>query len=121
MKIPAHRVPRALLIEDDPPIAEGIVRGLRAEGFEVELVQNGRLGAEMAIAQPFDLIVLDLMLPEFDGFAALEVWRTRISTPILVVTALTDLDARLRVLRGGAIERQWPRQRSSLCEEPVAP
>jgi two-component system OmpR family response regulator len=99
-----RRVPHVLLIEDDSRIAEGIVRGLRAAGFEVELVQNGREGAERAISHAFDLIVLDLMLPEFDGFAALEVWRTRISTPIIVVTALTDLDARLRVLAGGAVD-----------------
>ncbi|HRI69549.1 MAG TPA: response regulator transcription factor [Polyangium sp.] len=99
-----RHVPRVLLVEDDPPIAEGIVRGLRAGGFDVELVQNGRLGAERALSESFDLIVLDLMLPESDGFAALEVWRTRISTPIIVVTALTDLDARLRVLGGGAVD-----------------
>lgn len=104
MKNSERHVPCVLLVEDDPPIAQGIVRGLRTAGFDVELVQNGRLGAERAISQPFDLIVLDLMLPEFDGFAALEVWRTRISTPIIVVTALTDLDARLRVLGGGAVD-----------------
>lgn len=95
---------RLLVIEYDPAIAEGIVRGLRTAGFEVELEVNGKTGAEKALTQEFDLIVLDLMLPEVDGFAVLERWRTRISTPIVVLTALTDLDARLRVFGTGAAD-----------------
>lgn len=97
-------ISRVLVIEDDPPIAEGIVRGLRAAGFDVELALNGREGADRALSSSFDMIVLDLMLPQFDGFAAIDLWSGRLSTPVIVVTALTDLDARLRVFGGGAID-----------------
>lgn len=95
---------RVLIIEDDPPIAAGIVRGLGAAGFDVELATDGRRGADLALARTFDLIVLDLMLPELDGFAALELWRGRLSTPVLVLTARTDLDARLRAFAAGAVD-----------------
>lgn len=100
----ASVVPRILLIEDDPSIASGIVRGLKAAGFAIELANDGKRGAELALTQPFDLIVLDLMLPELDGFEALELWRTRMSVPVIVLTALTTLDARLRVFSGGAVD-----------------
>lgn len=98
-----HR-PNVLVIEDDPSIAEGIVRGLRVAGFDVELEVNGQSGAEKALNHSFDMIVLDLMLPELHGYAVLERWRTRISTPVIVITALTDLDARLRVFGTGAVD-----------------
>jgi len=103
-KLEVSNGPRVLVIEDDAAIAEGIVRGLRAAGFEVELEVNGKTGAEKALAKEFDLIVLDLMLPEVNGFSVLECWRTRISTPVVVLTAMTDLDARLRVFGTGAVD-----------------
>lgn len=95
---------RILLIEDDSAIAAGVVRGLKDAGFQVELTSNGRAGAELALKRPYDLIILDLMLPELDGFEALAHWRGRIESPVIVLTALTDLDARVRVFAGGAVD-----------------
>lgn len=95
---------RILLIEDDHAIAMGIMRGLKDAGFAVERASDGRRGAELALSQPFDFIVLDLLLPELDGFEALALWRRKLETPILVLTALTNLDARLRAFEGGAID-----------------
>jgi DNA-binding response OmpR family regulator len=93
-----------LVVEDDPPIAAGLVRGLRAAGFAVELAHDGRRGAELGLSRPFDLIVLDLMLPELGGFEVLGLWRGRISTPVIVLTAKTELDARLQAFAGGAVD-----------------
>ena len=93
-----------LVVEDDPPIAAGIVRGLTAAGFAVELAHDGRRAAELALSRPFDLIVLDLNLPELGGFEVLELWRGRLSTPVVVLTARTDLDARLQAFAGGAVD-----------------
>lgn len=97
-------VPAVLVVEDDPAIAAGIVRGLRGAGFAVELAHDGRRGAELALARPFDLVVLDLMLPELGGFEVLELWRGRLSTPVIVLSARTDLDARLQAFAGGAVD-----------------
>lgn len=93
-----------LVVEDDPPIAAGIVRGLAAAGFRVELAHDGRLGAALALSRPFDLIVLDLMLPELGGFEVLEQLGGRLSTPVIVLTARTELDARLRAFAAGAVD-----------------
>lgn len=93
-----------LLIEDDGPIATGIVRGLNTAGFTVEWVSSGERGAALALARPFRLIVLDLMLPEVDGFELLERWRGRRLPPVIVLSALTELDARLRVFGTGAVD-----------------
>ena len=97
-------VPAVLVVEDDPAIAAGIVRGLRGAGFAVELAHDGRRGAELALARPFDLVVLDLMLPELGGFEVLELWRGRLSTPVIVLSARTDLDSRLQAFAGGAVD-----------------
>lgn len=96
--------PKILLIEDDRGIAAGLVRGLKASGFSVELANSGRRGAELGLLEKFSLIVLDLMLPEVDGFEILESWRGRTMPPIIVLTARTDLEARLRVFDGGAVD-----------------
>jgi len=96
--------PAILVVEDDPAIAAGIVRGLKSAGFDVELAHDGRRGAELALARPFDLVILDLMLPELGGFEVLELWRGRLSTPVIVLSARTELDARLQAFAGGAVD-----------------
>jgi DNA-binding response OmpR family regulator len=81
-------VVRILVVEDDAALAEGVRRGLEAEGFATDVTDNGVDGLAMAREHPYDAIVLDLMLPQMNGYkvcAALreaEVW-----TPILMLTA----------------------------------
>ena len=93
---------RILVVEDDPPIAAGIVRGLKAEGFDIELANTGSQGLQLALSEAYDLIILDLMLPEQSGFEVLETLRVRSSMPVLVLTALTELEDRLACFGLGA-------------------
>ena len=93
-----------LVIEDDASVAAGLVTGLKTAGYEVDLASDGARGVEMALSQPFDLIILDLMLPERDGFDVLEAWRDRLSTPVVVLSARTDLEARLKSFSLGAVD-----------------
>jgi DNA-binding response OmpR family regulator len=95
---------RLLVVEDDPGVAGGIVRGLRATGFDVELATNGVDGAKKALEGGYSAIVLDLMLPEQTGFAVLEQLQGRTSVPILVLTAKSDLADRLRCFGLGAAD-----------------
>ena len=95
---------RVLVVEDDAGVAAGIVRGLRGAGFEVELATGGVAAARKALEQPFDAIVLDLMLPEQSGFDVLEQLRGRSSVPVLVLTARADLEDRLRCFGLGAAD-----------------
>ncbi|WP_216620072.1 MULTISPECIES: response regulator transcription factor [Myxococcus] len=95
---------RILVVEDDAPIAAGIVRGLKLAGFQVVLATDGVLALEMAEREHPDLVVLDLNLPGQDGFALLEAWRFRLRVPVIVLTARQELEARLRSFGLGAVD-----------------
>jgi DNA-binding response OmpR family regulator len=92
-----------LLIEDEPRVADFILRGLRAEGWTVAHVGDGDRGLALARESDFDVIVLDLMLPGLPGMDVCRKLRARrVHTPILMLTALDELDDRLEGLRVGA-------------------
>ncbi len=93
-----------LVVEDDPAVSASLVRGLRRAGFDVELATNGRTGIQLGLDPRFALIVLDLLLPERSGYEVLETLRTHVSTPVIVLTACSDLPERLRVFELGAAD-----------------
>ncbi len=95
---------RLLVVEDDPSIAAGLVRGLRDAGFEVELATRAGLAAHAAARERFDLVVLDLNLPDGSGFDLLDAWRARQAVPVIVLTARTELADRLRAFQLGAVD-----------------
>jgi DNA-binding response OmpR family regulator len=81
-------VTRILLVEDEPAIALPLGDDLRLEGYEVEITGDGTVAARRARQEPFDLIVLDVMIDGKDGFEVCrELRRTGVSTPILMLTA----------------------------------
>src|SRR5262249_27261859 len=96
--------PRVLVVEDDAAIAAGVVQGLKQEGFEVELLSGGGDVVRRVLAEPFDAVVLDLMLPDQSGFEVLEALQHKSSVPVVVLTARTDLDDRLQSFRLGAAD-----------------
>jgi two-component system OmpR family response regulator len=95
---------RVLVVEDDASTAAGIVRGLRATGFEVDLSTDGRDGAERLLTHKYDIAVVDLMLPELTGFDVLERIRHRAPLPVIVLTARAELPDRLRAFGLGAAD-----------------
>ncbi len=95
---------RVLVVEDDPAMAAGIVRGLRGAGMLVELANDGEAGARVALGGAFEVIVLDLSLPGRTGIEVLEMLRGRATTPVIVLTARTDLEDRLRCFALGAVD-----------------
>jgi DNA-binding response OmpR family regulator len=92
-----------LVIEDDPATANEIEAALQDHGFTVICVDNGREGLSQAFTDRFDLIVLDRMLPgTIDGLGVLTALRAAsIATPVLILSALSALDERVRGLRAG--------------------
>lgn len=91
-----------LLVDDDIALCDMLTQYLQAEGFEVDMEHNGRSGAESAIAGAYDIIVLDVMLPELNGFEALKKIRTKSGTPVLMLTARGDDVDRIVGLEIGA-------------------
>jgi two-component system OmpR family response regulator len=91
-----------LLIEDDPRVADHVTKGLREAGHIVDAAADGREGLLRAAADSFDVIVLDRMLPQVDGLKILQTIRaTGDATPVLILSALGDVDERIRGLRAG--------------------
>ena len=79
---------RVLVVEDERKVASFIRRGLQEEGHAVEVAPDGDAALDLVLGDPYDLGVLDLMLPKRDGFAVLKALREeRIGTPVLILTA----------------------------------
>jgi two-component system response regulator RegX3 len=79
--------PRILIIEDEPSIVDTLTLNLEEEGFEVVSTGRGDAGLRLALAQPFDLVILDLMLPGRDGREVCQAIRKRSQVAILMLTA----------------------------------
>ena len=102
MNAPSETVHRILVVEDDPHLAAGVVENLRAEGYAVERVDNGRAALEALEANRCALVLLDVMLPELDGFTVCRTLRERgDNTPVLFLTARGDPADRVRGLEAG--------------------
>ena len=93
---------KILIIEDEEKIARFIELELKYEGYEVEKALNGRDGLELATTQPFDLILLDIMLPELNGIEVLRRIRRVSDVPILLLTARDGVVDKVAGLDGGA-------------------
>jgi two-component system copper resistance phosphate regulon response regulator CusR len=92
-----------LLIEDEKRIADFLQRGLESNGFAVDHAIDGTAGLEKVHAADFDLVILDLMLPDMDGIEVLEKIRNRkVSPPVLILSARGGIDDRVRGLEKGA-------------------
>jgi len=93
---------RALLIEDDRTIADFVIRGLREAGFAVDHQSDGDLGLEAAVGQPYDVAIIDLMLPKRDGLSIIDETRRRgVTTPVLILSARRSVDDRVKGLQAG--------------------
>ena len=94
---------RVLIVEDERKLADLLARGLREEGHAADLAARGEDAVWMAEAAPFDVIVLDVMLPGLDGFGVCRRLREReIWTPVLMLTARDAVEDRVAGLDAGA-------------------
>ena len=94
---------RILIVEDEKKIASFIKRGLKEEGYAVDIASDGEEGFFLAVTNPYDLIILDLMLPKMDGIKLCKTLREKkIRTPIMMVTALDAVSDKVGGLDSGA-------------------
>jgi len=99
--IPVHA--RILLIDDESGIRNFVSRGLREEGFTVDLAADGNAGLQAALGPPYDLIILDLLLPDLGGIDVLHrLVRQHPGQPVIVLSALGDTPSKVASLEAGA-------------------
>ncbi len=94
---------RVLVVEDEARIARVLKRGLEEEGYAVDIAGDGPEGLWMATANPYEAVILDVMLPGFDGFELCRKMReTGIWAPVMMLTARDEIEDRVQGLDAGA-------------------
>jgi two-component system OmpR family response regulator len=93
---------RLLLVEDDPKIASFIVKGMKAEGYAVDHASDGQEGLHMAVTEPYDAAIIDVMLPKLDGLSVIERMRKdKVNTPVIILSAKGSVNDRVKGLQVG--------------------
>ena len=96
---------RILIVEDEARIRAFLARAFGAEGFGVDVAEDGNRGLSLALAGSYDLVILDLLLPGRDGLEALrEIHRKCPDLPVLILSARSDLATKLRGFELGAVD-----------------
>ncbi len=93
---------RLLLVEDDNKIASFLEKGLKEAGFTVDVAQDGSAGLLLALSEPYDVAVIDIMLPHLDGLSLIERMRHKdVHAPVLILSAKQSVDDRVQGLQRG--------------------
>jgi two-component system OmpR family response regulator len=93
---------RILLIEDDLKLASFILKGFKEAGFAVDHCADGEDGLHMALNEPYDAAIVDIMLPKLDGFSLIdELRRRKNTTPVIILSAKRSVDDRIKGLQTG--------------------
>ena len=94
---------RILIVEDEPRIVAFLTKGLKAAGFTTHTTASGKQAVALAVQESFDLIILDVGLPDIDGFEVLQQLRGQgVGTPVIMLTARSSVADRVAGLEGGA-------------------
>ena len=98
----SNEIMRVIVIEDDNKIASFVVKGLKQNGFAVDRCANGEEGLMLARATPFDVAVVDVMLPKLDGLSLIRQLRKEgIRAPVIILSAKASVDDRVKGLQAG--------------------
>jgi len=94
---------RVLLIEDDEGIVSFVMKGLKEAGFAIDHAGNGEDGLHLALVEPYDVIIVDLMLPKIDGLTVISNLREKKPTvPVMILSAKRSVDDRVKGLQTGS-------------------
>ena len=93
---------RILVLEDDQQLALGLIQTLQSEHYSVDHFDQAKLGLHATSQEQYDLVLLDLGLPDADGFSFLKEFRQHHNTPVLIITARDSIDDKIRGLDLGA-------------------
>lgn len=94
---------KVLVVEDEVKVSNFIMRGLEEEGYTVEVAEDGKRGLDLIRSKAYDIVLLDLMIPEIDGLEVLkEMRRDEIETPVLIITAKSTKEDVIKGLDTGS-------------------
>ena len=94
---------RLLLVEDDLKIASFVRKGLEEAGFAVDHAADGEDGLSLALNEPYDVAIIDIMLPKLDGLTLIaELRRQKVNTPVIILSAKRTVDDRIKGLQTGS-------------------
>jgi len=94
---------RVLVVEDDQKIASFIVKGLKQAGFAVDHATDGETGLHLSMTQPYDVAIIDIMLPKLDGLSLVErIRKKNINLPVIILSAKRSVDDRVKGLQRGS-------------------
>jgi len=94
---------RLLLVEDDMKIASLLMKGLKEAGFAIDHAADGEDGLHLALNEPYDAAIIDIMLPKLDGLMLIkEMRRQKMNTPVIVLSAKRSIDDRIKGLQTGS-------------------
>lgn len=94
---------RILLIEDDLKIASFVIKGFKSAGFAIDHAKDGGNGLHMALTEPYDTAIIDIMLPKLDGLSIIEKMREeKINTPVIILSAKGSIDDKVKGLQIGS-------------------
>lgn len=94
---------RLLIVEDDLKIAHFVMNGFKEAGFAVDHAEDGEIGLDMALHEPYDAAIIDCMLPKLDGISLIKTLRNRrINTPVIILSAKTSVEDRIKGLEDGS-------------------
>ena len=94
---------RILLVEDDIKMGAFIKKGLEQAGYAVDHAEEGETGLHLALYEPFDAIIVDIMLPKVDGLSIIDTLRrNKVNTPVLILSAKRSVEDRVRGLQTGS-------------------
>ena len=94
---------RILLVEDDAKIASFVIKGLKAEGYAVDHAEDGENGLHLALTEPYDAAIIDVMLPRRSGLDVIkEMRRHHRSTPVIILSARSSTEDKVTGLQTGS-------------------
>src|SRR5512147_1300728 len=94
---------RILLVEDDAKIASFVMKGLKSAGYAIDHASDGERGLQLALTEPYDTAIIDIMLPRLDGLSLIEkMRREKIRTPVITLSAKGSIEDRVKGLQAGS-------------------
>ena len=94
---------RILLVEDDSKIASFIIKGMKEAGYAVDHASDGNEGLTLALSEPYDTAIIDIMLPKLDGLSLIaEIRRNKVATPVIILSVKGSVEDRVKGLQTGS-------------------